>query len=311
MNIISFIKLFFKYLFTEPQYIILRLLWQSWVPISDRSYLKIWYRLKTGKKLDLENPQTYNEKLQWLKLYDHQPIYTTMVDKYAVKDYVAKQIGKKYIIPLLGVWDSPSDIDFDSLPNQFVLKTTHGGGSSGVVVCKDKNNLDKNKVIYKLSRCMVADGYMGNREWPYKNVIRRIIAEEYMEDTETKELRDYKFFCFDGEPKLLFVATGRGFQEEPNFDWFDMSYKHIQLKTEHPISDPDRLPQKPATFEEMKLISAQLSKGIPHVRIDLYEVNGKVYFGEYTFFHWSGINHFEPEDWNKTMGEWIHLPKAN
>lgn len=299
---------FFLYLFTNPGYIALRVLSQKWFPISDRRYLEIWYKIKTGQKLYLDNPRTYNEKLQWLKLYNHQPVYTIMVDKYAVKKYVSDIVGDKYVVPLLGVWDSPGDIDFVSLPKQFVLKVTHGGGSYGVIVCKDKDKLNLKDTIRKLKSAMKVDGYVKNKEWPYKNVPRRILAEEYMEDVETKELRDYKFFCFNGEPKLLFVATGRGTQKEPNFDWFDMSYNHIQLKTEHPVSDINHLPKKPHSFEEMKEVAAKLSVGMPHVRIDLYEVNGKVYFGEYTFFHWSGINHFEPEEWNERMGQWIELP---
>lgn len=302
---------FFKYLFNDPSYVLFRVLSQKWVPITDKCYLKIWYKVKTGKKLNLDHPQTYNEKLQWLKLYDHRPIYTTMVDKYAVKEFVAQIIGAEYVIPLLGVWERPEDIDFDALPNQFVLKVTHGGGSFGVIVCRDKESLNRREAIKTLISAMKIDGYWLNREWPYKNVPRRVIAEEYKEDVETKELRDYKFFCFDGEPKLLFVATGRATQEEPNFDWFDMSYQHIPLKTEHPNSDINHLPQKPACFEEMKDVAARLSAGLPQVRIDLYEVNGKVYFGEYTFFHWSGINRFEPEEWNERMGEWITLPQRS
>lgn len=277
------------------------------LPISDEKYLKLWYWIYTGKCLNLKNPRTYNEKLQWLKLYDRNPIYTKMVDKYEVKSIVSERIGNHYVIPLLGVWDTPKDINFDLLPEKFVLKVTHGGGNSGVVICRNKDCLDIVSVIKKLNKCLTYDGYTGNKEWPYKDVPRRVIAEEYMEDIETKELRDYKFFCFDGEPKLLFVASGRGRQKEPNFDWFDMEYNHIPLKTEHPNSDINHLPQKPHCFEEMKQIAAKLAQGIPHVRIDLYEVNKRIYFGEYTFFHWSGINRFDPEEWNYTMGEWIKL----
>lgn len=292
--------------FRNPRKLVLRLL--PLLPFSDESYLKMWYRISYGERLNLEEPKTYNEKLQWLKLFDRKPLYTTLVDKYAVKRYVTDKIGEKYVIPLIAVWNNPSEIDFESLPEQFVLKVTHGGGSYGVAVCKDKKTFDREKALRMLENAMKVDGYLKNREWPYKNVPRRVIAEKYMEDNETKELRDYKFFCFNGVPKLLFVATGRGVQKEPNFDWFDMSYNHIQLKTEHPNSDKNHLPQKPVAFEEMKEVAEKLSQGIPHVRIDLYEVNGKVYFGEYTFYHWSGINKFEPEEWNKKMGDWIQLP---
>jgi len=263
-----------------------------------------------GEKLNLKNPRTYNEKLQWLKLYNRQPQYVKLVDKYAVKEIVKNLIGEKYVIPLIKLYDKPEDINFDELPSQFVLKVTHGGGNFGVAISKDINRFDREKAVQTLKYAMKIDGSIRNKEWVYKNVPRRIIAEQYMEDKQTGELRDYKFFCFDGEPKLLFVATGRGTQIEPNFDWFDMDYNHLELKTGHPNSPKDKLPKKPDTFEEMKRVAANLSKGMPHVRIDLYECNGQVYFGEYTFFHWSGINKFEPEEWNKKMGDWLHLPAS-
>ena len=299
---------FFNYLIHKPGVILLWVLEKEWFPISEETYIKLWYKIYTGKKLNLDNPVTYNEKLQWLKLYDHQPIYTTMVDKYAVKQYVADQIGSQYVVPLLGVWNSPKDIVFDSLPNQFVLKVTHGGGNSGVVVCKDKSKLDKNKVIKKLEYCMRSDASIGNKEWPYKNVVRRVIAEEYLEDNNYHELRDYKFFCFNGVPKLFYIASGRLMYDEPRFDYFDMDYNHIDLKTDHPNSDANHLPKKPESFNEMKLLAEKLSSGIPHVRVDFYEVNGKVYFGELTFFHGSGVHNFEPIEWEKLLGDWITLP---
>lgn len=292
--------------FKRPKLLIPRLL--PCLPISDKVYLKIWYKSLYGERLELEHPKTYNEKLQWLKLYNRQPLYTKLVDKYAVKEIVKDLIGEEYVIPLINVYKTPEDIDFDELPNQFVLKATHGGGSFGVIVCKDKAKLNKDAAITTLKYAMKTDGSKRNKEWVYKNVPKQIIAENYMEDCKTKELRDYKFFCFNGEPRLLFVATGRGSQPEPHFDWFDMDYNHLKLKTGHPNSPIDKLPEKPETFEEMKKIAAKLSEGIPHVRIDLYECNGKAYFGEFTFFHWSGINKFEPEEWNIKMGEWIQLP---
>lgn len=296
------------YLFNKPSVILLWVLEKDWFPISDESYIKLWYRFNTGEKLNLDNPVTYNEKLQWLKLYNHQPIYTEMVDKYAVKRLVSEKIGSQYVVPLLGVWDSPSDIDFESLPRQFVLKVTHGGGNSGVVVCKDKACLDKNKTINQLNYCMASDGSVGNKEWPYKNVIRRVIAEEYLEDNTYHELRDYKFFCFNGEPKIMFIASGRGYLPEPYFDFFDMDFNHLNIKSAHPVSSIEKLPTKPTCWDEMKRVAATLSQGLPHVRLDLYEVNGKVYFGEYTFFHWAGCGSFEPKEWQRILGDWITLP---
>lgn len=303
------IKRFFFFVFNDPREILLWVMSRNWLHLSDELYIKIWYRLKTGMKLHLDNPQNYNEKLQWLKLYDHNPLYTIMVDKYAVKNYVTKQIGPQYIIPLVGVWDKPQDINFDSLPNQFVLKTTHGGGGGGVVVCKDKTNFDIKKAIEILSDSMRSDGSILNKEWPYKNVPRRVIAETYMEDLKYNELRDYKFFCFNGEPKIMFIASGRMSNPEPYFDFFDMEFNHLNIKSAHPCSPKGELPGKPESFDEMKEIAAKLSEGLPHVRIDLYEVNGHVYFGEYTFFHWGGCGSFEPEEWLTIMGDWIKLPE--
>lgn len=305
----SKIQSFFRFLLHDPMKIVLRIMQQSWFPISDKQYLKVWYKHATGQILNLENPKTYNEKLNWLKLYDRKAIYTTMVDKFSVKKYVADRIGVQYVIPCLGVWDKPADICFDSLPQQFVLKVTHGGGNSGVVICKDKSKLDVRAIIKKLNRCMKIDGSITNKEWPYKNVVRRVIAEEYKEDSKTKELRDYKFFCFNGEPKILFIASGRSSQTEPNFDFFDMNFNRLNMRSAHPISDVRNMPQKPDTFEEMKQIAAKLSEGLPQVRIDLYDVDGHVYFGEFTFFHWAGIGSFEPKDWELKMGDWIKLPK--
>lgn len=273
-----------------------------WLP--DKIYLKWMFRLKMGKRLNLRNPQTFSEKLQWLKLYNRKPEYTQMVDKYAVKDYVAKIIGDKYIIPTLGVWDSPEDIDWDTLPKQFVLKTTHGGGNTGVVICKDKSTFDKEKAIEKLSRSLKQDIYKTLREWPYKNVPRRIIAEQYIE-AENNDLPDYKFFCFDGEVKALFIGTERG-TGNVKFDYYDVDFNHLDLIQQHPMSG--RHLEKPVSFEEMKQIASQLSKGIPQVRIDLYNVNGKIYFGEMTFTHHGGVVPFHPESWDYTFGSWIKLP---
>lgn len=274
--------------------------------MPDSIYLKRQFKKIMGKKLNLNNPQTFNEKLQWLKLYDRKPIYTTMVDKYEAKKYVADIIGEEYIIPTLGVWKQFDDIDFDSLPNQFVLKTTHDSG--GVVICKDKKTFDLLAAKDKLGKSLKRNYFWTNREWPYKNVKPRIIAEEYMEDTETGELRDYKFFAFDGTPRALFIATERqNAQTDTRFDFFDMDYNHLDIRNGHP--NADTIPSKPKNFEEMKRLAAVLSKGIPQIRVDFYEVNGRVYFGELTFAHWGGMMPFEPENWDKIFGDWIKLPE--
>lgn len=262
-----------------------------------------WYS-RMPYKLNLSDPKSYNEKLQWMKLYDRNPLYTTMVDKYAVKEYVANIIGQEYIIPTLGVWDSFDDIDFGSLPDQFVLKCTHDSG--GLVICKNKRYLDLEKAKQKIEQSLQTDYYMNGREWPYKDVPRRIIAEKYMEDTKTGELRDYKFFCFDGKVRWLFIATDRQNREEPYFDFFDMSFNHLPMRHGHP--NAPTTPEKPQSFELMQKLASELSQGLPQVRVDFYEVDGKVYFGELTFFHHGGFVPFIPEKWDYIFGNEIVLP---
>lgn len=267
-------------------------------------FLKKEYRFLMGRELNLDCPQFYTEKLQWLKLYDHRPVYTTMVDKYEVKKYVADLIGEEYIIPLLGVWDNVNDIDFASLPDRFVLKTTHDSGA--IVICKDKNNFDVDKAKKTLRHFLKRRYYDCNREWPYKNVKPRIIAESYMEDSTYKELRDYKFFTFGGVPKVLYIAQGRGKGEPTVADFFDMDFKHLPFTIDHDMADIP--PEKPQNFELMKKLAAKLSQGTPQLRVDFYEVDGKVYFGEMTFFHCSGMAPFHPEEWDKKFGDWVILP---
>lgn len=273
--------------------------------LNDEDYLKQSFKLYMGYDLKIDNPQTFNEKLQWLKLNDRKPEYTKMVDKYEVKQYVAEKIGKEYIIPTLGVWDRFEDIEFDELPNQFVLKCTHDSG--GLVICRDKRTLDFVSAKKKLNTSLKRNYFYSGREWPYKNVKPRIIAEEYMEDSETKELRDYKFFCFDGVVKSVFIATERQFEnKEVKFDFFDENFNHLPFTNGHP--NAKLLPDKPLNFELMKVLASKLSVDIPHIRVDFYEVDGKVYFGELTFFHWSGFTPFVPEEWDYEFGSWINLP---
>lgn len=271
--------------------------------LGDESYVKLYYLFHMLKPLDLENPQTYNEKLQWLKLHDKRPEYTQMVDKIAAKEYVASIIGDEYIIPTIAIYEKPEDIDFDQLPNQFVLKVTHDSG--GIFVCKNKQAINKKEVIKKMEWGLKRTYYKLNREYPYKDVPRRIIAEQYMEDESGYELKDYKIFCFDGKPKLLFVATDRQIHKT-KFDFFDLEWNHLPFTNGHP-NNPEPI-LKPKNFEKMLEIAAKLSKGIPHVRVDLYNINGKIYFGEMTFFHWSGIVPFVPEEWDYKIGDMLNLP---
>lgn len=274
--------------------------------ISDEVYLKFMYWVCIGKKLNLHDPKTFNEKLQWLKLYNRDPKYPAMVDKYAAKKIIADKIGEEYVVRNYAVWDTAEEISFDNLPNQFVIKCTHDCG--GMVICSDKRKLNHEQARERIADALKTNYYYSGREWPYSKIKPRIIAEEYLEDKKTGELRDYKFFTFNGVPKMLFVASERQNKySETKFDFFDMDYKHLDLINGHP--NAEKSPEKPENFELMKELAAKLSAGIPHLRVDFYEVNGRVYVGELTLFHWSGFVPFEPESWDLMMGEWIDLPK--
>lgn len=291
------------YFLYKPEYP-LRLILESMVSfLPDRLFLWIRFRLLVGYWPNLRNPRSFNEKLQWLKLNDIHPEYTRMVDKVTAKDYVKDIIGEKYIIPTLGVWNTVDDIDWDSLPNQFVVKSTNDSG--GVVVCRDKSKLDIRKAVDKLKNLGGRDYSKLNKEYTYRDVQHRFIAEEYMEDESGYELKDYKIFCSYGKPLFLFVATGRQ-QNDTRFDFYDTDFNHLPVINGHPNADV--WPAKPQNFEEMLEVAAKLSENIPHVRVDLYNVNGKIYFGELTFFHWSGTVPFEPKEWDFRFGEMITLP---
>ncbi len=282
------------------------LLWKcSPLVRSDVLYIRLNYFLSLYKRLDLKNPITFNEKLQWLKLYNRQDSYIQMVDKYEAKQFIESKIGPGNTIDTIGVWDHFDQIDFDTLPSQFVLKCTHDCG--GLVICKDKSSLDISKARKKIERCLSKNYYNYSREYPYKFVRPRILAEKYVEDN-SGELRDYKFFCFDGSPKMMFVASGRSKgPSETRFDFYDMNFNHLPLVNGHPNA-PWPI-ERPSGFDRMKEIASVLSSGIPHVRVDFYEVNGKVYVGELTFFHWGGLVPFEPDDWDRVLGSYIVLPE--
>ena len=273
---------------------------------NDALYLKILYRLEFKRKLDLDNPITYSEKLQWLKLYYHHPIHTIMADKYAVKQYVKDLVGEQYIIPTLFVWNTVEDIDWEQLPQQFVLKTTHDSGNFGVIICKDKSKLDISSVEKRLRRSLNRNTFMLGREWPYKNIKPQIIAEEYLENNNSDELKDYKFLCFNGKVKALYVVSGRNSVHGACVDFFDVNYNQLPFRTLYKNSTI--IPPKPKLLQEMIDVSAKLSQGVPHVRVDLYEVNGKIYFGEYTFFTSGGLAPFRPEEYDYQFGEWLTLP---
>lgn len=274
---------------------------------SDRHYLELIFPLRAGYQLNLDNPQTFNEKLQWLKLYDHRPEYTQMVDKVEAKKYVSKIIGEEYIIPTLAVYERAEEIDFDALPNQFVLKCSHDSG--GIVICKDKSTLNRKSVVRRLSRGIGKDYYYQNREWPYKNVKPRIIAEQYMSDLGS-EIDDYKVHNFNGTPKFVLLCRDRYKKTGLTEDFYDTEWNHLDIKRPgHPQAN-ENVP-KPEKLHEILRLASKLSEGIPFVRSDFYIIGNKVYFGELTFFPAGGMRPFVPSKWDKTFGDWITLPNKN
>lgn len=270
---------------------------------DDATFLKIKWKICMDYPLNLDNPMTYNEKLQWLKLYDRKPEYIKMVDKYEAKKYVSNIIGEEFIIPTLAVYDTVEAIDFEGLPDQFVLKCTHDSG--GVVICEDKTHFDIDSAITKLRKRYNNNWFLFYREWPYKNIKPRVIAEQYI-TTKNNDLKDYKFYCFNGVVKAIMVAEGR-FSESKSFSYFDHSWNKLDFTWGAP--KPKSYPAKPKHFSEMLEIAAELSKDIPHVRVDLYNVDGKIYFGELTFYDGSGMQAFEPRQWDYIFGEYIDLKK--
>ena len=274
------------------------------IKMSDQKFLDLCFDYYLGKKINWKNPQTYNEKLQWLKIYDRQDRYTKMVDKYEAKEYVKNIIGEEYIIPTIGIYDKFENIDFEKLPQQFVMKCTHDSG--GLVICKDKKNLNIKDAKRKINQCLKANYFNCWKEWPYKNVKPRIIIEKYMTNDDSDGINDYKFFCFNGKVKLLFIATDRvNENEETKFDFYDENFNHLPIKNGHPNALVP--PSKPLNFEKMKELAEILSKDIPHLRVDFYEINGKIYFGELTFSHWAGMVPFEPEEYDLILGNWIDI----
>ncbi len=272
--------------------------------IPDKLWLKLMYRRIMGSSLNISYPQTFNEKLQWLKLYDRNSEYTLMVDKYAVKDYVAEKIGEHYLIPTLGVWESFDEINFDNLPNQFVLKCTHDSG--GIFICKDKCSFDMRLAEQKLSRNLKINYFWGTREWPYKNVEPRIIAEKYMENLSGEDLVDYKLMCFNGEPKCIFVCENRSSKENFTITVYDTDWNIMPFGRKYPKREQPG--EKPSTYKEMVELAKKLSENIPFVRVDFYEVQGKIYFGEMTFYPGAGFEKFNPSEWDKKLGDWLVLP---
>ena len=271
---------------------------------SDKLYLKLQFRHLMGYKLDLEHPKTFQEKLQWLKLYDRKPIYHKMVDKYEAKEYIAEKVGSEYVIPTLGIFSSVDEIDYDKLPNEFVIKTTHDSGT--VVVCKDKSKLDKENVRKFISKRLRRRYFYTEREWPYKNVKPRVIVEKNI-NVNDEDLKDYKFFCFDGEPKALYITTNRGMEGGLKEDFFYADGRHMEVNQKG-YNNNTQTPSLPINFEKMKDLARVLAKGIPQLRVDFYEIDGNVYVGELTFSDGGGFSPFVPDEYNKIFGDWIKLP---
>lgn len=270
-------------------------------PLPDKVYLQLLYYYNTGKLINFRNPRSFNEKLQWLKLHDRRPEYTAMVDKLLAKDYVGKIIGNEHIVPTLGVWDRAEEIDFDTLPDQFVLKCNHDSGS--VVICHDKAQLDRCAAIKKLNKGLKKNGYWYGREWPYKNVKRKVFAEEYLENGNN-ELTDYKVHCFNGLPRLILVCQSRF--NNMTEDFYTENWSRLELsRPNNPRSQT--VMDKPELLDRILESAKELSTDTSFVRVDFYIVKNQFYFGELTFYPASGFEGFEPREWDNVIGEWIRL----
>lgn len=276
-----------------------------WDALSDKAFLKFEYRARIGEKLDLKNPKTFNEKLQWLKLYYRQPRLVQLVDKVAVRDWVAQTIGEEYLVPAIGVWESPEEIDFEALPEKFVLKCNHNSGL-GMCICTDKAKLNIPEVKAGLQKGLGQNYYLHGREWPYKNVPRRILGEAFLEDP-AGDLKDYKFMCFNGEVKCSFVCSDRFSGKGLHVTFFDRDWQVMDFTRSYPRV-AEGFP-KPQSYEEMVHLAQTLSQGLPFVRVDFYELAGRIYFGEMTFFPGNGMEAFQPASWDATLGGWITLPE--
>lgn len=308
MNIKTFFKRV-KYYSNKPRKFQIRFMLRYNRFFSDRLYLSILYKLKMGRKLNLKAPRRYSEKLQWLKLYDRKSFYTTMVDKIEAKKYVASIIGDDYIVPLLGVWNHFDEIDFDNLPEKFVLKTNNSGGSNGVVICKDKSRFDKNGAKIRLELALKDDIYQFLREWPYKGMKPKIFAEALLEENGQHGLIDYKVFCCNGEPRM--VKVNYDVATDYHVNWYDLNWNRIKGTTIYDPTDYNVEIERPVVLEELLEVARKLSEGTSFLRVDFYCINGKLWFGELTFFPGSGFEPFEPDSFDIQIGDWIQLPSVS
>lgn len=294
-------------LFRHPNVIFIKILQRYSLRINDRVYLKLMYFFHVGKFLDIDNPKTFNEKLQWLKLNYIKPEFTTMVDKLAVKDYVENKIGKEYVINTIAIWNDINSIDFNILPDSFVLKNTFGGGGNGIVVCHDKSKLNIKDTLKNLQKNFSLDLYKYGREWPYHNVPAKIFAEECLIDLEIGDLRDYKFFCFNGKAKFCKVDFGRFSKHRANY--YNLNWEIQEYGEKVCPPDFDMKIEKPHNFYKMIELANNLAEGLPFVRIDLYNVSGRIYFGEITFYPASGFGPFTKKGIDEQWGNLINLPE--
>lgn len=274
--------------------------------IPDAYFLKIPYKIRTGKKLDLKNPISFNEKIQWLKINNRNPKYTNMVDKYEVRNYISNTIGEEYLNPLLGVWDKFEDINFEDLPNQFVLKCTHDSGR--LIICTDKSKFNIAEAKKKINNSLKENYYYSGREWPYKNVKPRIICEKYMEQDNGEELRDYRFFCFNGEPKFIAVDFSITNKKNTRRNLYDLNWNLMDGEISYP-KELSLQVEKPDKLDLMIALSRKVSSDIPHARVDFYYIKQKIIFGEITFFHQSGMGKIRPKEFEEQMGNWLKLPQ--
>lgn len=287
-------------LFKNPKKIKLYIIRKIGKKINDKKYLQLLYKIRFDKKIDFDNPKTFNEKLNWLKLYDRNDKYTMLADKYLVKEYVEKTIGKEYVIKNYKIWENVEDINLDELPCKFVMKCNHDSG--GLIICKNKENINLEDVKDKLKRSLENNYFYYKREWPYKNIKPLILVEEFIEDKEMEDLRDYKFMCFNGVPKFVYITVKNDNIWE---NYYDMEFNPVEINHGFPRYKEEF--KKPENFDEMVKIAKQLSKDIPFVRIDLHNTDGKIYFGEFTFYDWGGLRPYSDEKYDKLLGDLLKI----
>lgn len=304
-NLYHLFKRKFRTLRNKPELLIIKNLYRISPIFPDIIYLRILFRLSVGYPLELESPRTYNAKLQWLKLYYRKNLMIRMVDKFKAKEFITEVVGCRYVVKSYGVWDHFDDIDLSKLPDSFVLKTTHDQG--GVCIVRDKSEFDIESIRKSFERRLKKNHFWLSREWPYKNVKPRIMAEELLIDDNQSDLADYKFYCFDGKPKVMYIAQGRQ-EGHCTFDFFDVNFNKLDIKRpNYPNTEGDI--SKPKLWDEMIEVSQKLSEGLPHLRVDFYISNDRLFVGELTFFQGGGMMPFEPEAWDYIMGDYIILPK--